>query len=65
MRKRVAWGAALIVIGVALCFVPVGAYCIDGADFGYCDTVRLTYLGIPVAVVGLVMVVAAALRRSD
>lgn len=65
MRKRIIWGVVLIIIGVGLCFVPVGGYCVDGADFGYCDTVRLTWLGVPVAVVGVVLVVAGALRRPS
>jgi len=65
MRKRLIWGAVLVVLGIGLCFVPVGAYCVDGADFGYCDVVRLIWLGVPVIIVGLILIVAAVIRRSD
>jgi hypothetical protein len=63
MRKRIVWGSALVVIGVALCFVPIGAYCLDGADFGYCDTVRLTWVGVPIVVVGIVVTITGVARR--
>jgi hypothetical protein len=62
MRKRIMWGSVLVVIGVALCFVPIGAYCVDGVDYGYCDTLRLTWLGVPTVVVGIVVAITAVAR---
>lgn len=57
------WSIVLVVVGIGLCFVPIGGYCVDGEDYSYCGGIYLNWVGVPLIATGVVVALVGTYRR--